>query len=39
MTTPTIDKQLQAFLIRFPQLVLAVVFGSVAEGRQRQDSH
>ncbi len=33
-----IDKQLQAVLTRFPQLVLALVFGSVAEGRQRPDS-
>ena len=33
-----IDKQLQEVLTRFPQLVLALVFGSVAEGRQRPDS-
>lgn len=33
-----IDKQLQEVLMRFPKLVLALVFGSVAEGRQRTDS-
>jgi len=33
-----IDKQLQDVLTRFPKLVLALVFGSVAEGRQRPDS-
>jgi len=33
-----IDKQLQEVLTHFPQLVLALVFGSVAEGRQRPNS-
>ena len=33
-----VDKQLQDVLTRFPKLVLALVFGSVAEGRQRPDS-
>ena len=33
-----IDKQLQAVLTRCPKLVLALVFGSVAEGRQSPDS-
>jgi len=33
-----IDKQLQEVLSRFPELVLALVFGSIAEGRQRTDS-
>ena len=33
-----IDKQLQDVLTRFPQLLLALVFGSVAEGRPRPDS-
>ncbi len=37
-TTPDIDKQLQEVLIRFPELLLALVFGSVASGRQRADS-
>jgi uncharacterized protein len=29
---------IQAVLVRFPTLVLAIVFGSVAQGRQRADS-
>ena len=33
-----IDKQLQDVLARFPILVLALVFGSVAEGQQRPGS-
>jgi predicted nucleotidyltransferase len=33
-----IDKQLQEVLSRFPELVLALVFGSIADGRQRADS-
>ncbi|MDD5276312.1 MAG: nucleotidyltransferase domain-containing protein [Methylovulum sp.] len=37
-TAPDIDKQLQEVLTRFPELVLALVFGSVASGRQRADS-
>lgn len=32
------DDQLRAALTAFPQLVLAVLFGSVAAGRQRPDS-
>ena len=35
---PGIDAQLLDVLGRFPQLVLALVFGSVAQGRQRADS-
>lgn len=37
-TAPDIDKQLQEVLTRFPELVLALLFGSVASGRQRADS-
>lgn len=37
-TAPDIDKQLQEVLTRFPELVLALVFGSIAQGRQRTDS-
>ena len=37
-TAPDINKQLQEVLMHFPQLVLALVFGSVAEGRPRPDS-
>lgn len=33
-----IDIQLREVLTRFPALVLALVFGSVAQGRQRADS-
>ena len=33
-----IDAELRAVLTRFPALVLALVFGSVAQGRQRADS-
>ena len=32
------DTRLREVLIRFPMLVLAVLFGSVAQGRQRKDS-
>ena len=35
---PDIDNQLRGVLERFPNLVLALVFGSVAQGRQRADS-
>ncbi len=35
---PTIDAQLRAVLAHFPKIVLAVLFGSVASGRQRADS-
>jgi predicted nucleotidyltransferase len=35
---PGIDDQLVDVLARFPSLVLAVLFGSVAVGRQRPDS-
>jgi predicted nucleotidyltransferase len=35
---PGIDAQLRDVLARFPTLVLALVFGSVAQGRQRADS-
>ena len=35
---PGIDAQLREVLTRFPRLVLAVLFGSVARGRQRADS-
>jgi len=38
ITTPDIDRQLQEVLSRFPELVLALVFGSIADGRQRADS-
>ena len=34
----TIDAQLKDVLAHFPQIVLAVLFGSVAVGRQRADS-
>ena len=37
-TAADINKQLQEVLTRFPDLVLALVFGSVAKGRQRIDS-
>ncbi|TSA39435.1 MAG: nucleotidyltransferase domain-containing protein [Methylococcaceae bacterium] len=37
-TAPDINKQLQEVLMHFPQLVLALMFGSVAEGRPRPDS-
>ena len=33
-----IDAQLKKVLVQFPQIVLAVIFGSVAAGRQRADS-
>ncbi len=35
---PNIDTLLREVLARFPALVLALVFGSVAQGRQRADS-
>ena len=35
---PAIDAQLRQVLSRFPELVLGLVFGSVAQGRQRPDS-
>lgn len=35
---PDIDTLLREVLARFPALVLAFVFGSVAQGRQRADS-
>lgn len=34
----TIDVQLREVLAHFPKIVLAVLFGSVASGRQRADS-
>jgi len=37
-TLPDIDTQLREVLVCFPALVLALVFGSVAQGRQRADS-
>ena len=37
-TLPGIDAVLLDVLARFPALVLALVFGSVAQGRQRADS-
>jgi predicted nucleotidyltransferase len=37
-TAADINKQLQEVLTRFPDLVLALVFGSVAKGCQRIDS-
>lgn len=37
-TLPTIDATLKDVLARFPALQLALVFGSVAQGRQRPDS-
>ena len=37
-TLPGIDAILLDVLVRFPALVLALVFGSVAQGRQRADS-
>jgi predicted nucleotidyltransferase len=37
-TLPGIDAQLRDVLVRFPTLVLALVFGSVALGRPRGDS-
>jgi uncharacterized protein len=36
--SPSIDAELRDVLTRFPSLVLALVFGSVAQGRQRADS-
>ena len=36
--SPDIDTLLREVLARFPALVLALVFGSVAQGRQRADS-
>ena len=35
---PSIDATLKGVLARFPALVLALVFGSVAQGRERADS-
>lgn len=35
---PTIDAQIREALQDFPQLKLAVLFGSIASGRQRPDS-
>lgn len=35
---PAIDTRLRDVLARFPALVLALLFGSVAQGRQRADS-
>ena len=35
---PGIDAQLRQVLSSFPELVLGLVFGSVAQGRQRPDS-
>ncbi len=35
---PAIDDRLRGVLARFPDLVLAILFGSVAQGRQRSDS-
>lgn len=35
---PAIDDHLRAVLARFPGLVLAMLFGSFASGRQRSDS-
>ena len=32
------DNQLRAVLVRFPQIVLAVLFGSIALGHQRSGS-
>jgi predicted nucleotidyltransferase len=37
-TLPGIDAVLLDVLVRFPALVLALVFGSVAQGRERADS-
>ena len=37
-TAVDINKQLQKVLTHFPDLVLALVFGSVAKGHQRTDS-
>jgi uncharacterized protein len=37
-SSQTIDKQLMEVLSRFPKIVLAVLFGSVALGRERPDS-
>lgn len=37
-TLTDIDLQLREVLAHFPSLVLALVFGSVAQGRQRADS-
>ena len=37
-TAVDINKQLQEVLTHFPDLVLALVFGSVAKGHQRTDS-
>ena len=36
--TTDVDTQLREVLTRFPALVLVLVFGSVAQGRQRADS-
>jgi predicted nucleotidyltransferase len=37
-STPAIDVQLKEVLIHFPEIAFAVLFGSVASGRQRADS-
>ena len=37
-SSQTIDKQLMEVLSHFPKIVLAVLFGSVALGRERPDS-
>jgi predicted nucleotidyltransferase len=37
-TSPSIDAQLREVLAHFPKITLAVLFGSVASGRQRVDS-
>ena len=36
--TQLIDVQIKEVLSLFPSIALAVIFGSVAEGRQRTDS-
>ncbi len=35
---PAIDSQLREVLAQFPKIALAILFGSVASGRQRADS-
>jgi len=37
-STPAIDVQLKEVLTHFPKIAIAVLFGSVASGRQRADS-
>jgi predicted nucleotidyltransferase len=37
-TQPSIDRLLESVLVHFPQITLAILFGSMASGRQKIDS-